>query len=108
LRLALWLPAASNVAIIVFAVLYGFMSGLTLSIIPALVASISDIQMLGFRVGMLYAISAFGVLFGSPIAGAIVASQNGGYSGLRLFCGITLITVSKLNTKFPQRRLKYL
>ncbi|TVY83906.1 Fujikurins efflux protein [Lachnellula suecica] len=92
ISLALWLPAASVAPIIVFAVLYGFASGLTLSIVPAVVASISDIQKLGFRVGTLYAFSSFGVLFGSPIAGAIVSSQNGGYSGLKIFCGVTLIT----------------
>ncbi|KAI0892954.1 major facilitator superfamily domain-containing protein [Annulohypoxylon nitens] len=91
ISLALWLPAASTAPIIVFAVLYGFASGLTLAIIPALVASISDIHKLGFRVGTLYAFSAFGTLFGSPIAGAIVTSQEGGYSGLKIFCGITLI-----------------
>ncbi|KAI1084799.1 major facilitator superfamily domain-containing protein [Whalleya microplaca] len=92
ISLALWLPASTTAPIIVFAVLYGFASGLTLAIIPALVASISDIHRLGFRVGALYAFSSFGVLFGSPIAGAIVTSQDGGYSGLKIFCGITLIT----------------
>ncbi|KAI0012626.1 major facilitator superfamily domain-containing protein [Xylariaceae sp. FL0662B] len=91
ISLALWLPAATTAPIIVFAVLYGFASGLTLAIIPALVASISDIQKLGFRVGTLYAFSSFGALFGSPIAGAIVTSQDGGYSGLKIFCGITLL-----------------
>jgi MFS family permease len=91
--LALWLPATSSAPIIVFAVLYGFASGLMLAIIPALVASISDIQKLGFRIGTLYAFSAFGVLFGSPIAGAIVTSQHGGYSGLKIFCGIALTMV---------------
>ncbi|KAI1395160.1 major facilitator superfamily domain-containing protein [Hypoxylon fuscum] len=92
ISLALWLPAASTAPIIVFAVLYGFASGLVVAIIPALVASISDIQKLGLRVGVLYAFSAFGVLVGSPIAGAIVTSQGGGYSGLKIFCGVTLIT----------------
>ncbi|KAI1734170.1 major facilitator superfamily domain-containing protein [Xylaria scruposa] len=92
ISLALWLPAASAAPIVVFAVLYGFASGLTLAIIPALVASISDIQKLGFRVGTLYAFSSFGTLFGSPIAGAIVSAQSGSYSGLKIFCGLTLIT----------------
>lgn len=94
ISLALWLPAASNAPIIVFAVIYGFASGLTLTIIPALVAAISDIRKLGIRVGTLYAFSAFGALAGSPIAGAIVTSQNGGYSGLKIFCGVMLLTVS--------------
>ncbi|KAI1658092.1 major facilitator superfamily domain-containing protein [Daldinia decipiens] len=91
ITLALWLPAASVAPIIVFAVLYGFASGLTLAIIPALVASISDIQKLGFRVGTLYAFSSFGALFGSPIAGAIVTAQDGAYSGLKIFGGVSLL-----------------
>ncbi|KAI0097353.1 major facilitator superfamily domain-containing protein [Nemania sp. FL0031] len=92
ISLALWLPAASVAPVVVYAVLYGFASGLTLAIIPALVASISDIRKLGFRVGTLYAFSSFGTLFGSPIAGAIVGAQNGSYTGLKIFCGLTLIT----------------
>lgn len=94
ISLALWLPASSTAPIIVFALLYGFASGLTLAIIPALVASISDVRKLGLRVGTLYAFSSFGVLFGSPIAGAIVTAQNGRYSGLEIFCGVALLTVS--------------
>lgn len=97
ITLALWLPAAAVAPIIVYAVLYGFASGLTLAIIPALVASISDIQKLGFRVGTLYAFSSFGALFGSPIAGAIVTAQGGSYSGLKIFCGISLLVVSISN-----------
>ncbi|KAI1106699.1 monocarboxylate permease-like protein [Jackrogersella minutella] len=91
ISLALWVPAVTTAPILVFSVLYGFASGLTLAIIPALVASISDVQKLGFRVGTLYAFSSFGGLFGSPIAGAIVTSQNGGYSGLKIFCGVALL-----------------
>lgn len=94
ISLALWLPAQSTAPIIVFVMLYGFASGLTLAIIPALVAAISDVRKLGLRVGTLYAFSSFGVLTGSPVAGAIVTSQNGSYSGLKIFCGVVLITVS--------------
>ncbi|KAI1117882.1 major facilitator superfamily domain-containing protein [Nemania sp. NC0429] len=92
ISLAIWLPAASTAPVVVFAVLYGFASGLTVAIIPALVASISDVRKLGFRVGTLYAFSSFGTLFGSPIAGAIVGAQHGGYTGLKIFCGLALIT----------------
>ncbi|EGX94163.1 monocarboxylate permease-like protein [Cordyceps militaris CM01] len=90
--LAVWLPARSNAALIAFAVLYGFTSGCMLSIIPAMVASISpDMTKLGSRNGSLYACAAVGVLFGNPIAGALVNQQHGAYSGLILFCGIALL-----------------
>jgi MFS family permease len=90
-NLAVWLPAKSNAVVIVFACLYGFASGCILSIIPAMVAQISDIRQLGVRTGALYVLSSFGVLVGSPIAGSIVNSQNGQFSGLMIFCGVTLL-----------------
>ncbi|KAK9235228.1 major facilitator superfamily domain-containing protein [Lipomyces kononenkoae] len=90
-NLALWLPARSNAPIIVFACLYGFASGCTLTIIPAMVAQISDIRQLGVRTGALYVLSSVGVLVGSPIAGAIVSDQHGQFSGLMIFCGVVLL-----------------
>lgn len=91
LSLALWLPATTTAPLIVFAALYGFTSGCVLSIIPALVAQISDIRKIGTRVGLLYAVASFGVLTGSPIGGAIVGQQDGGFSGLKTFCGVMLL-----------------
>ena len=91
MTLALWLPAASNAPIIVYAVAYGFASGCTLSIIPAMVAKLGHISKLGARSGALYAFSSIGVLIGSPIGGAIQNRQHGGYSGLIIFSGVALI-----------------
>lgn len=91
ISLALWLPASGNAAIITFAALYGVASGTTLSILAALVAQISDVRDLGLRTGTMYASSSVGVLVGSPIAGAIVAAQDGSFSGLKVFCGATLL-----------------
>ncbi|KAL5090228.1 hypothetical protein Trisim1_004748 [Trichoderma cf. simile WF8] len=89
--LALWLPAGSNAPLIVYGALYGFASGCFLSIIPAMVASMSDVRKLGTRTGSLYAVASVGVLIGSPIAGAIVNDQNGHFSGLIVFCGVSLL-----------------
>ena len=89
--LAIWLPANANAPLIVYAALYGFASGCTLSIIPAMVASISDVRKLGTRNGSLYAVAAVGVLVGSPIGGAIVNDQAGHFSGMIVFCGVALL-----------------
>lgn len=89
--LALWLPAAANAPIIVYAVLYGFASGCTLSILPAMVAKLGHISKLGARSGAMYAFSSVGVLVGSPIGGAIQNRQHGGYSGLIIFSGVALL-----------------
>jgi hypothetical protein len=57
-----------------------------------MVASISpDMSKIGARNGSLYALSAVGALIGSPIAGAIVKAQGGGYEGLIGFSGAALM-----------------
>ncbi|PON30109.1 hypothetical protein TGAM01_v201476 [Trichoderma gamsii] len=89
--LALWLPAASSAPLIVYSVLYGFASGCFLSIVPAMVASISDVRKLGTRTGSLYAVGSIGALVGSPIGGAIINDQDGHFSGLIVFCGVSLL-----------------
>jgi MFS family permease len=99
--LAVWLGAQSTAGAIVYSVLYGFTSGCTFSIIPAMVASISDVKQMGTRTGSLYAFSAFGALTGSPIAGAI--SKNG-FSGLIIFCGV-LILAGTLFAVFSRMKL---
>ena len=91
ISLCLWLPAHGNAPVIVFAALYGIASGTCLSILAALVAQISDVRELGLRTGALYAAASFGALVGSPIGGAIVAHENGGFSGLKIFTGVTLL-----------------
>ena len=88
MTLALWLPEASNTPIIIYAVMYGFASGSTLSIVAAMVAKLGHISKLGARTGALYAFSSVGVLIGSPIGGAIQSRQHGGYSGLIIFAGV--------------------
>ncbi|ROV87394.1 hypothetical protein VSDG_09669 [Cytospora chrysosperma] len=89
--LAVWIPAShSTAAIVVFSVLFGFASGGFISLSPALIAQISDIRQIGVRTGTAFAVQSFGALTGSPIAGAIVARQNGDYLGLQLFCGLSM------------------
>ncbi|KAF2762425.1 monocarboxylate permease-like protein [Pseudovirgaria hyperparasitica] len=96
--IALWLPSTvmesgqTNALIIIFTIFYGFASGCVFSIIPAMIAKISpDVRKLGVRTGSLYAVSATGVLIGSPIAGAIASSSGNGFLGLTLFSGLLLV-----------------
>ncbi|KAF5000922.1 hypothetical protein FGRMN_1379 [Fusarium graminum] len=89
--LTVWLTATSTASVVVYAVLYGFTSGCTLSIVPAMVASFSDVRSIGTRNGSLYCVAAVGALIGSPVAGAIVGDQNGHFSGLIIFCGVSIL-----------------
>jgi MFS family permease len=97
LNLAIWLPSTTlatghtNALIIVFAVLYGFASGCFFSIIPAMIAQVSDIRKIGVRTGSLYVMSSTGVLIGSPIAGIIASGHGNGFLGLTIFSGVCLL-----------------
>ncbi|MCJ1359063.1 MAG: hypothetical protein MMC33_009063 [Icmadophila ericetorum] len=89
--LALWLPATTNAPIIVFAVLYGFGSGAFVSMVPAVIAQISDIRQIGMRTGTLFAIISVGALCGGPIGGAFIDSQDGAFGHLQIFGGVMLL-----------------
>lgn len=94
ITLCIWIPgseAGSTGAIIVYAALFGFTSGGFISLAPTMIAQISDIRQIGARTGVQFALSSFGALTGSPIAGAIVTTQGGRYLGLQLFCGISIL-----------------
>ncbi|KAM5377374.1 hypothetical protein ACJZ2D_005055 [Fusarium nematophilum] len=91
LILALWLPGRSNGAIIGFAVLFGFSSGAGIGLGPVLVASISPIEELGFRMGTIMSLAAIGTLTSPPIAGAIVAADGGRYRFAALFGGVNFL-----------------
>jgi MFS family permease len=88
--LAVWLPAKSNAVIILFAALYGFSSGTFVSLLPALIAQISDIRQIGVRTGTMFAVVSIAALCGEPIAGALVSANNGAYTYLQIFSGVML------------------
>ncbi|KAI6778424.1 monocarboxylate transporter 2 [Emericellopsis cladophorae] len=85
--LALWIPDSSNAGIIVFAALFGFTSGAYVSLIAPLVAQVSPMAEIGWRTGLLFAISSIGALTTSPISGAILETPSGWW-GVKVFAGI--------------------
>ncbi|KAF5686667.1 riboflavin transporter mch5 [Fusarium denticulatum] len=91
ITLGLWIPGNSRAAIIGFAAVYGLVSGSLISLTPTLVAQISDVRQIGVRQGTCFTIQSFGALLGSPVAGAILSSQDGTYWGLKLFCGCSFL-----------------
>ena len=91
LVLALWLPSAGGAPIIVFSALYGFGSGAFVSMMPALTASISDLQQLGVRNGALFAFISIAALVGNPIGGVLLSRDDGGFLYLQIFCGVAIM-----------------
>lgn len=88
--LALWVPGSSSASIIAYGVVFGFTSGGYVSIGAPCIAQISDIREIGTRTGTAYLLQALGGLLGSPIAGALVTAMNGNYTGLKIFCGVSM------------------
>jgi MFS family permease len=92
LLLALWIPGKNNAAIIAFCVLYGFASGASISLSPALIAQISPIRELGVRQGTFYAMIALASLVGNPIGGALVPDiLTGDFWKLQVFGGVVML-----------------
>ena len=91
--LALWLPSGRNTdaAHVAYAILYGFFSGAYVSLIAGLVAQISPIKEIGFRTGLVFFVNSIGALTTSPIAGAILDREGGGWTGVKVFSGIFCI-----------------
>ncbi|KAI1653476.1 riboflavin transporter MCH5 [Daldinia decipiens] len=95
ITLALWIPGESTATTVTYGAIFGFASGGFISLLPSLIAQISDIREIGIRTGMAFFAAAVGALIGSPIGGAIVSANGGKYLGLQLFCGIVM-TISML------------
>ncbi|KAG1841288.1 MFS general substrate transporter [Suillus subluteus] len=86
--IAIWLFAHNTATLAAFAVIYGLFGGAVMGLDVAVTAQISPPENFGTRVGMSYAFMSIPSLVGSPIGGAIYASQHGGYSGMIVFAGI--------------------
>lgn len=91
LILAVWIPATNNVGQLVFAPFFGFASGAAIGLTPALIAQISPIKEIGIRTGTVFAAGSIGALTGSPIGGALITRDNGGFLYMQLFAGCTCV-----------------
>jgi MFS family permease len=89
--LAVWIPADTNAGQLVFAPLFGFVSGAAISLTPALVAQISPIREIGVRTGIIFAAGSIGALTGSPIGGALIDEDNAHFLYLQLFGGCVCV-----------------
>ena len=92
--LALWIPAKANTPLIIFAALYGFGSGAFVSLLPAVIAQISDIREIGVRVGTEFAIISVAALVSNPIGGAFITRDHGQFRYLQIWCGVILLAGS--------------
>jgi MFS family permease len=88
----LWLPAGDSTAIIiVFAIVFGFVSGSNLSLSPVCVGQMCKTENYGRYFATCWMVVAFGTLTGLPIAGQILTACGGQYWGLIIFAGLSYV-----------------
>ena len=84
--LTMWLPADNVTTVISFVCLYGFSSGIFISVTPAVVAQLSPDDKIGARIGAFFTLAAIATLIGTPIAGTIIdQGAHDPYKNLILF-----------------------
>ncbi|KAK3309425.1 major facilitator superfamily domain-containing protein [Chaetomium strumarium] len=86
--LALWIPAASDAAIVTFAILFGCFSGGYASLLSPVLAQISPMHEIGFRTGIVLFMASIGGLTTNPISGSILNGEDSGWLGVKLFAGV--------------------
>ena len=87
LVLAFWIPTTSTAAFEGFAVLIGVATGAGISLPPAIIAQISDIKEFGLRNGACFGVASIAALTGSPIGGALITLNSGGFLYMKIFSG---------------------
>lgn len=107
-----WIGINDVAGITIWAVLVGFMAGITVAIPAAVVPLLSPTpSVVGARTGMAWSGAAFAGLIGSPIAGALVETKTNNYThgqafggAMSLFGGLLLIyptmTIAKGNKRY--------
>ncbi|KAK5999154.1 MFS-type transporter dbaD [Cladobotryum mycophilum] len=84
-----WIGIHNVPGIIVFAILYGFASGASVSLPPTICARLCpNMSMLGTRMGMSFFFCGFGLLIGNPIAGALLDLEHAVFWKGQVFSGL--------------------
>lgn len=75
-----------------FAVFYGLFAAGIQSLFPATLSTLTtDLKKIGVRMGMVLSIVAVATLIGSPIAGALISTDDGEYRYAQMFMGSVII-----------------
>jgi hypothetical protein len=89
-----WIGVDSRAGLYVLAIFFGFFASSIHSIVAVAVASLTpDLQKVGTRMGMVFAISGVAALIGTHVAGQFVIHTPGGkFWGAQLFSGGSVAT----------------
>lgn len=103
--LVLWInPYVSHTltGLFIFAGVYGFTSGSTLSLSPACVGQISKTEDFAKRTGTAFFIFSFGDLVGIPIGGAIASGSAKSFDNLVIFVAVMAVagTIGAISSRY--------
>ncbi|KAJ5667959.1 uncharacterized protein N7477_006529 [Penicillium maclennaniae] len=87
-----WSAVHDMSSLYAFAVFYGLFAAGIQSLFPATLSTLTtDLKKIGVRMGMVLSIVAVAALIGSPIAGALVSTDDGEYLYAQMFMGSAII-----------------
>ncbi|ANZ76469.1 BA75_04346T0 [Komagataella pastoris] len=94
--LVLWLPSNSNQLLLSFVIIWGFASGVMVSLFPTLVPQLFGVKDSQSRLGLFLAIGGIGALFGPIICGtfiplAVDAQGIDGFDKVAIFVGVMML-----------------
>lgn len=94
LALFTWLAVTSTAGFIVWLCYWGFLTGILVTAPTSIIAHpilCPDMNFIGTRLGMMWGISSFGGLAGTPIAGALVNLETGEFWKAQVFGGCMMV-----------------
>ncbi|KAJ5090053.1 hypothetical protein N7532_008737 [Penicillium argentinense] len=89
-----WIAVSEVAGFIVWACYWGILSGVLVTAPTSIVAHpvfCSSPNWMGTRLGMMWGISSFGALAGTPIAGALVDLENASFLRAQVFAGCVMV-----------------
>lgn len=87
----------SLASLIIFAIIYGFLSGAVVSLPAAVIASLApSVQLVGTWMGMSFFFAALGILIGTPIAGSIIDVKKNQFGSGFIFSGSLVMAAGAL------------
>lgn len=92
--LAIWIPTKTEAIAIGFAITFGFASGAFVSLVGALPISVSPVQEIGYRMGVVFLVISIPGLTMAPTGGAIVENSANGWLDVKIFAGVMSIAGS--------------
>lgn len=88
-----WAAVKNERGLIAFAIVYGFLSGVSAAAPPFIVPQLShDVSRLGVRFGMVFSLLGTAVLLSIPMGGLVLGTER--YKPLAYFCGGSMMTAA--------------